>query len=63
MSEKKQCSGVNLSGYWKGHPCGAWAVYTHEGKPYCANHYPPLIEQRGRAIICTYLSGESGKKI
>ena len=41
-----QCSGINLSGCWKGHPCGAHATYEYDGKPYCANHYPPLVEQR-----------------
>lgn len=40
------CNGVNLSGYWKGRPCGAHATYEYNGKSYCANHYPPLVEQR-----------------
>ena len=46
MKEIRDCSGVNLSGYWKGRPCGAHAIYKCGGKWYCANHYPSLVEQR-----------------
>lgn len=33
-----KCSGVDVSGYRKGEPCGAQAKYMLRGKSYCAAH-------------------------
>lgn len=33
-----KCSGVQVSGYWKGYSCGAVPVAKFKGKSYCATH-------------------------
>jgi len=34
------CNGIQVSGYWKGYPCGASAKFkASDGKMYCHSHY------------------------
>ena len=42
------CAGVNLSGYWKGHSCGAIAKFKHEGKDYCSPHFAVAVNDPQR---------------
>jgi hypothetical protein len=37
---RRLCEGRRVSGYWKGHRCGATAKYEKDGHYYCKNHLP-----------------------
>ena len=43
-----KCSGVSVSGYWKGYPCGNDGKFEHGGKMYCASHYSIAIYDPSR---------------
>jgi hypothetical protein len=50
-----KCSGVDVSGYRKGEPCGAYAKFEFKGKHYCAAHRTIAQKEPGRfktAITC-----------
>lgn len=43
-----KCSGIRVSGYWKGSPCGAIAKYELNGKNYCQSHWAIAVNNPER---------------
>jgi len=50
-----KCSGIDVSGYRKGEPCGAHAKFAFRGKNYCGSHHAIVQKDPGRfkvALLC-----------
>jgi hypothetical protein len=60
---KKHCNGVQKSGYWKGHPCGASPTIFYNNKWWCKNHFPlkylEAENKRLREALQFYANGEN----